>query len=677
MTAIAVAALMATLTLAGCEPAEDVKPPSEQPVVDSGVSSMNISQLERAEGDVSSAVTAQNTYYVSPDGSDNNAGTEDAPFRTLYYARDVLRKLKDSISGDVTVYLKGGYYRLFQPLNFTEEDSGKADGRIQYKALDPKNPPVLSGGIQLTQWQNAELNGHKMYKVKLQGVPFVRQFYAGDMAMPVASAGEGLEWAWVKASDKSQSIKLYGVDEALEKLDGQDLTGTELHWPVEWKSIYMPIVGVDSTARTVAFHESTYNDFTDMMETMIRQGQVEDFYPNIKFKCYLQNNSALLDEPGEWYYDTHAEELYFYPPSDVDMRTTRFFVPVVEDMIRIEGSGEGKVSFLDFDGIVFRHGAWNEPSRQGLIINQAQNKMVLTRTPSGKINVEYANIPANITVRYADNLSFKGCTFENMGTTALGMEYAVQNCVVQGNVFRETSEGGMSLSNDRSSDASAEQQCINNLIDNNVFHKIGLDYWSAPALTVYWAAKTTITHNYFYDLPYSGMSVGWGWWFYLNSTVSRENVISHNEIGKFMQKNRDGGGIYTLGQQPDSSVEYNYVYDQAQAFGGLYHDEGSAYFTTRYNVVDNAHADEKIFWIHVNGNSPVPGANATSHHLNVTDNWHSNIRTSVSEGLTDVKVEDNPEVADGKWPDEAKKVMDEAGLEAEYQHLMDKIKLDK
>ena len=120
--------------------------------------SMMITELEMPEGTVGEAVTASNEYYVSPSGSDKNPGTKDEPFRSIYYARDVVRKMKDSVSGDITVYLGGGYYRLFKTLEFTQEDSGSEDGRIIYKALEGEEP-ILSGGAEITKWEKTSVNG--------------------------------------------------------------------------------------------------------------------------------------------------------------------------------------------------------------------------------------------------------------------------------------------------------------------------------------------------------------------------------------------------------------------------------------------------------------------------------------------------------------------------------------
>lgn len=64
-----------------------------------------------AEGQVQTtdAGTASNpvmaTYYVSPNGSDNNDGTsQSAPFKTLEKARDTVRTINGDMTGDIVVY---------------------------------------------------------------------------------------------------------------------------------------------------------------------------------------------------------------------------------------------------------------------------------------------------------------------------------------------------------------------------------------------------------------------------------------------------------------------------------------------------------------------------------------------------------------------------------------------
>ena len=613
---------------------------------------MEVTSLELSPGTVTNQVTARNVYYVSPLGSDLNAGTEGSPFRTLYYVKDVLGKYKNNVSGNITIYLYGGYYRLFQPLTFTQQQLRKSDGgTIKFCAVAGETP-VISGGKQLSDWQPVTLNGQSgIYKTTVTGVSAVRQLYVDGKPREMASSGS-VAWSW--ASNKSGIYT--GCASTM-----QNPSNAEIKFSVNWKVFIYPIESVQSGK--LMMKEPNWSLFTDMITEMVNSGQSSEFYPlnDTQSELYVYNDLSFLDQPGEWCFDKASGELYYYPLDPSEIQNSGIVIPFTENMLSISGTTGTKITNVAFEGITFADGAWNEPSEQGLTINQAQNKMVITRTTGSGVAVSYAQTPACVTVQNATNISFSGCSFRNMGATALSLYSGIRDSQVTGCSFRECADGGLVLSNFEASTTTAATICSNNDISENLFHRVGLDYWSMPAITVFYAEKTNITHNEIYDVPYSGISLGWGWYWTAYSTTSRENTVTYNKIGHFMQKCRDGGGIYTLGQQPDSFVEYNYIYDQGGAFGGLYHDEGSAYFTTRYNVIDNINrSDRNVNWIHINGNPGGPNGDKTTYNILVTENYYTNYRTSLWGAASCVVT--NNHYMSSAWDNAALQIKETAGL---------------
>ena len=66
------------------------------------------------------------TFWVSPQGSDDAAGTESAPFLTLERARDAVRALDASAwNNDVAVNLREGTYRLERPSSSGRKTPGR------------------------------------------------------------------------------------------------------------------------------------------------------------------------------------------------------------------------------------------------------------------------------------------------------------------------------------------------------------------------------------------------------------------------------------------------------------------------------------------------------------------------------------------------------------------------
>jgi len=103
------------------------------------------------------AFTGAVSYYVSPTGSDTNAGTLGAPFATLEKARDTIRALSAGAkAGGVTVYLRDGVHRRTGTFTLAAQDSGTDTAPIQYVAY-PGETPILTTSRIITSAQIAPL----------------------------------------------------------------------------------------------------------------------------------------------------------------------------------------------------------------------------------------------------------------------------------------------------------------------------------------------------------------------------------------------------------------------------------------------------------------------------------------------------------------------------------------
>jgi hypothetical protein len=87
------------------------------------------------------------TFWVSPSGSDNNAGTKDAPFATLEHAVGAT-----GASGDceIVVYVADGTYRLDRPLVF------KPNGPVVEIRAAAGAKPVISGAVKIGGWTQVD-----------------------------------------------------------------------------------------------------------------------------------------------------------------------------------------------------------------------------------------------------------------------------------------------------------------------------------------------------------------------------------------------------------------------------------------------------------------------------------------------------------------------------------------
>ena len=172
--------------------------------------------IELYASDISSTADAEIRLFVAVDGSDNNPGTWEYPFRSIHRARDSIRTLKmnSGLTCPVTVMVRGGKYYLSESIIFSSEDSGTGEYPIVYKAY-PGELPVLSGGRTLTGW--------KPYKGKIiqcilpeikAGRWFFRQlFYNGERQVrarypdydPLDPLYGG--WTFIEETDGSTSFR--------------------------------------------------------------------------------------------------------------------------------------------------------------------------------------------------------------------------------------------------------------------------------------------------------------------------------------------------------------------------------------------------------------------------------------------------------------------------------------
>jgi hypothetical protein len=318
---------------------------------------------------------------------------------------------------------------------------------------------------------------------------------------------------------------------------------------------------------------------------------------------------------------------------------------------------------VQFYGITFSYATWLAPNTdQGYAAGQAGFRYV-SRTGSS----EQEKPLANVRFSGAKSIRFERNVFTHMGGVGLAFGHGGQDNTIIGNKFYDLSGGSIYLGDIDDHHPSDSRAVVkDNLIKNNYITKVGAEYFDQPGIWVGYTDGSMVEHNELYDLPYSGISVGWGWgcvdpgghcnWTegFTTPTVARNNKVRYNLIHDYMKVLVDGGGVYTLGAQPDSEISYNYIHHQENLYAPVYLDEGTQYYTVENNVLVSVPE-----WIRIWTDSI---KNNVIQH-NYTDN------PSHTNNGTDNVVSDNAVVEDGNWPEKARHIMVNAGIEAPYQDI--------
>jgi len=590
------------------------------------------------------------TIWVSPSGSDNGTGDETSPFATVKRAKDELEKITPDMTGDIIVNIMPGEYFIDETLNFTNAHDGENGYDVIIRGYNKLDAPLLHGGEKIVGWEKQE-NGIWTAPVS-SDVKYMRQLYVDGQPMVRARSKYAyeVEEAYTATGDEGNGFIVSKVNfPEISKPDE-----LETVWPLTWTFARLPVRSISEQGNNYVFHMTPLYDY--------KWGTSNIELGKDKF-IYLENAIEFLDEPGEFYYSKDEKKIYFYPYREQNMETAEVYVPVTEYAVDINGKSIiNKVKNMTFDNLEFKYFAWNVPSYHGKRGSQATDCIVVNEDGTyGKDVVE-----AQFTVNRAKNINVTNCIFTCMGATAINMVDAVCDSKVDGNIFANLGGSGVAVGtfNHNNLDPAMEQ-CDNIIISNNLIRRIGLEDFGSLGIMGYYENNIQIIHNDIADVPYTGISFGWGWGT-ASVKVSWENAtISYNKIYDVQKTCRDGGHIYTLGNMPGTELAYNYLIKSADSRGGLYNDSGSSNIDLHHNVIENTGR----WWLQ--------GQYYTK-NLNGYDNYSQTVYMSENSEASNTRQSEVTEkghivVHDGKWTGEAAEIAANAGLEPSYRHLLNEV----
>ncbi|MHB8972465.1 MAG: right-handed parallel beta-helix repeat-containing protein [Pirellulaceae bacterium] len=533
-------------------------------------------------------VATPTTFYVAPHGDDQHPGSLDQPFQTVIRARDAIRSAKGAkMTRDFVVELRGGTYPLNASIVFEPEDSGTDGHRIIYRS-QPGQTAVLSGGRAVTGWQ-PDQNGR--WKTQTDLADF-RQLYVNGIRA-VRARGElpaGVEMA---GEDGYRTT-------AVEMADWKNPGDIEFCYWVVWCHTRCKVASIQRTGEHATLA---------MLQPHFTQARTKEGV-QIDLPSYIENALELLDEPGEWYLDRSTKTVYYMPRPNEDMGTVEVIVPAIERLIDVRGTLDRPIANISFVGLSFQHADWLEPSASGLVDVQAnfRNNSAATLVRNGVVTTvhnEHLKSPANVVCHATKGLRFEQCEFTRLGGAGVDLEYGAQGNIITSCQFHDISgtavQVGDVLKDDHHPDDPRKVVKDNAVVKNDI-HDCCVEYMGGVGIFVGYTQATTIAHNKIHRLPYSGVSVGWGWgeedagggspsyvqpFRYETPTPAQDNRIESNHIFAVMNRLQDGGGIYTLGNMPGTIIRDNHVHDNAGVPGGIYLDEGSGFIELCGNVVYN------------------------------------------------------------------------------------------
>ena len=564
-------------------------------------------------------------FYVSTVGRPGASGTKLDPFESLDAARRFVRTV--NTNDIITVYLAGGQYPVKETIIFGPEDSAGKSRRITYRAV-PGEKPILNGLIRITGWQLHDASKN-IWKAPVKSGWSFRELYVDGRKAMMARTKDRLGLVVSPEGFSSRNPFLLCLAGS-HSIDGLEIVTR----PKPWIQDVLPVSAITHDG-VISLRGACW----DIVKSRP--------YPSRNNPVWLQNAYEFLNDPGDWYLDRAGGMVFYIPRSGQSPESMIAQAPGLGRLVEIRGSTNLPVSDLAFEGLTFTGATCSLDPNLGLPQIQSNQPDDLKVDPkSGE--TWYMN--GAVEISHARNLDVIRCSFRDIGGNGLQILKGSKNIVVDRCNFADL--GGtavqVGVGDKRTSSIGSESpDFISDIIVADcIVERTGSDYPSGCGMFIGYAAQCLIYHNILHDLPYTGISLGWGWG--ITADGNRWNLIEGNQIYRHMRVLVDGGGIYCNGRQNYATLARNYIHDQSNLYGSLYLDDGSSNWSVFENVATKDRAQE---WLLYKG---------SGNHC--FGNWSDHPKVyCLTTGPIASFCTGNTVCTNKTWPDEARNVMNESG----------------
>ena len=511
----------------------------------------------------------ENDIMVSPEGDDNNSGTEDAPVRTFEKAKE-LAKTKDGDS--ITVWFREGTY-FIEETSFTSEDRQN----VTYRSY-PNEEVEFTGAKEISDWTETKINGVNAFvaDVEINGdADYFRSLFKGSRRLPRSqypktdvfkiadpATSEGIPSEW-NVEFFTHGLAFYAHKE--DVINFSNINDVEVKVMHYWCDEHLPLHSVDTATGRIETAKPTAMTL-----------RVDDNY-------VFENVKEVLCLPGEWYLDRAEEKLYYIPEEGDTVDNTVLCAGYTEQLLSFSNAKS-----IEFRGIDFTKTDWDTVN--GTFFND-----VFDETHHLYNNIKYGGehpqaafeVPAAINIIASKNINFTDCRFENISYSAVKFDKGAESCNITSCMFNEIGGNAVFIHGDFIVPATTKNI---NVKDCHIGY-YGRIFNNAIGILLTHAIDCELSNNEIHDGWYTGISVGWNWGYSENPTNNiqvKDNLIYNIGNGWLS----DMGGIYTLGIQPDTVLSGNVIYnvgcdEGAYGYGGwgIYLDEGSSGITVKNNLV--------------------------------------------------------------------------------------------
>jgi hypothetical protein len=467
-------------------------------------------------------------FQVATNGDDLNPGTPEKPFATLERARDAVREALPRASGDITVSIRAGVYRLERTLLLTEQDSGRDGVAVVWRSADGIGKARVSGSAPVMGWQR---HAGKIWKIRLRdGADFQTMYedgvrlrkarfpnYRHDPARASACGDYHVSEsgsAELAAGDRRSWLEYTVANAPPATASLAQMKIQVFPWGVcDWHRWTCRVTGLDRSARRIEF-----DNLGDRSEVL---GGA---------RYFLEDDLAFLDAQGEFHLDRAAGVLYCIPLGNGHPDTLNFTAPKLLTLVELQGADRDHcVRNVRFEGLAFEETDAISPSLFWWVHDWGRRDHALVRL---------SNTGA-VTIR--------NCHLRNSGRHGVLMVGHNVGNRVYGCHIEQVGISGITLSNrfstPKGKDVGADR-LEQNILCNNRIHDAGQLGLYASCIELMNVSSNEVCHSELFNSPRYAITMRGNPLITISVPPAKQNRLHHLRIHHCGQDSGDMGALH-------------------------------------------------------------------------------------------------------------------------------------
>lgn len=540
----------------------------------------------------------QADFYVSEKGDDHWSGTlsepnanhTDGPFLTIERARKAVRELKSKVffpkdppvekrwigsphplgrGRDILVYIREGIYPLKQRLVFEPSDGGERvetnlpTGAFEYHKLKdhyvtyaayPGEKPVITGEVPITGW-------------KKTGEIWSARFDADSAAMLVVNGKKQVlartpnEGYFVPPAISKTTQELYFRKGDIKSW--KEMEGNRVVMLLRWHT------GINSVSKV------------DEKNGIITLKTPQEGIVIIPPRYFVENVKALLDTPGEWFFDKKLKEINYIPANGItDPNLANIGVPMINQLVDVRGKIGEPVRNLRIYGLTFEGAI----TGKNIAIHNWDGV-------DGSTGVAETASPANCAISYefAHACEFADSEVRSCNGTGILVKRGCYQTRILNNRFETLDDGGIYANGPAKPRDGREIIRETSISHNKLYDCGGVNILSNYSLL------TTISHNYITKTR-GRYGIDVGGWSNQEEAIDGGYIVEYNHLDDVQRDADDSGAIKTAGLTFNSVVRRNLIHGVRAGFFndnvGFWFDNMSSAWTAEENIYYNLEQGE-------------------------------------------------------------------------------------